>query len=352
MRKSKEVEDNSKARKLSVAALTGGMDVPSARFRVRQYIQQLDSYGVKVTEFPASLSAYPPQTHIVRPFWGIATLVSRIPSTLKSYSYDLTFLQREMFSTFKTLEPLTKRPRVLDVDDAIWMHRRGQFAAHLASQCEGIICGNSFLAEQFRQWNSHVTMIPTAVDTDAFVPGSPVEEPIIGWSGTSGGFKYLYGIESALSHVLRELPGSKLRIVSDSLPSFRQVPLNKVEFIRWSPENEVSAIQGMAVGIMPLADSQWERGKCSFKMLTYMACGIPVVVSPVGMNIEVLSHGRSGLAAKTIDDWVDALSSILQDRKQRIKMGANGRQTVLQKYSVNVLAPKLAETLLQLAEAS
>ena len=86
-------------------------------------------------------------------------------------------------------------------------------------------------------------------------------------------------------------------------------------------------------------------------MLTYMACGVPVVVSPVGMNIEVLSHGRIGLGAKTIDDWVNALQSLLEDMGQRIEMGSNGRQTVLQKYSVNVVVPKLAETLLQLAEA-
>jgi glycosyltransferase involved in cell wall biosynthesis len=256
-----------------------------------------------------------------------------------------------MLSTFVTLEQLTKRPRVLDVDDAIWVHRRGQFAARLAGQCEGIICGNTFLAEQFRQWNSRVAMIPTAVDTDKFVQGSPAEKPIIGWSGTSGGFEYLYGIEPALSQVLRELPDSKLRIVSDSLPSFRQIPLNKVEFIRWSPENEVRAVQGMAVGIMPLSDSPWERGKCSFKMLTYMACGIPVVVSPIGMNVEVLSHGRSGLAAKSIDDWVSALLLLLRDPEQRIEMGKKGRYVVLRKYSVNVVAPQLAQTLLKFAHA-
>jgi glycosyltransferase involved in cell wall biosynthesis len=257
-----------------------------------------------------------------------------------------------MLSTLVTLEQLTKRPRLLDVDDAIWVHRRGRFAARLASQCEGIICGNSFLAEQFSQWNSHVIMIPTAVDTDKFVPSSPVEKPIIGWSGTSGGFKYLYGIEPALSHVLRELPDSKLRIVSDSLPSFRQVPLNKVEFIRWSPGNEVRAIQGMAVGIMPLTDSMWERGKCSFKMLSYMASGIPVVVSPIGMNVEVLSHGNSGLAPKSVDDWVSALLCLLRDPEQRIEMGKKGRCVALEKYSVNVLAPQLAETLLKFSHAS
>jgi glycosyltransferase involved in cell wall biosynthesis len=338
-----------KAPKITVAAITGGIEVPSARFRIRQYIGRLHAYGVDVTEFSAPLGSYPPQMRLMRPLWGIAALPARIPSIWRSYSFDLTFLQREMLSTFQTLEPLTKRPRVLDVDDAIWVHRRGQFAARLAGQCEGIICGNTFLAEQFRQWSSRVTVIPTAVDTDKYLQDFPVEVPIIGWSGTSGGFKYLYGIEPALSQVLKKLPGSRLRVVSDSFPSFQEIPVNRVEFIRWSPENEVPAIQGMAVGVMPLDNSLWEQGKCSFKMLTYMACGIPVVVSPIGMNVEVLSHGRSGLAAKSIDDWVNALLFLLQDSEQRIEMGAIGRQTVLQKYSLNVVAPKLAETLLQLA---
>jgi len=336
---------------LKVACFTGGHNVPSARFRIRQYIERLHDYGIKVTEFPATLGTYPPKMHIARPLWAIGTLASRIPSILKSYSYDLTFLQREMLSTFETLEPLTKRPRVLDVDDAIWLHRRGQFAARLAGRCEGIICGNTFLTEQFRQWGPRVTMIPTGVDTDKFVQGRPAEKPIIGWSGMSAGFKYLYRIEPALSQVLKNIPDSKLRVVSDSFPSFQEIPGSKVEFVRWTPENEVSAIHGMSVGIMPLDDSSWEQGKCSFKMLTYMACGIPVVVSPVGMNIEVLSHGRIGFGAKTTDDWVNALQSLLEDMGQRIEMGGNGRQTVLQNYSVDVVAPKLAETLRQFAEA-
>lgn len=336
---------------IRVAAYTGGRNVPSARFRVRQYIDRLTNEGVGVTEFAALLGAYPPQNRAMRPFWAVATLATRLPGIVRSYRYDLTLLQREMLSTFRTLEPLTKRPRVLDVDDAIWLYRGGKFAAQIAQQCEGIICGNTFLAEIFSQWNSNVTIIPTAVDTDRYVQGQPVEAPIIGWSGTSGGFKYLYNIEPALVTVLQKIPGAKLRIVSDLMPSFREIPGNRIEFIRWSPENEVRAIQKMAVGIMPLDDSLWERSKCSFKMLTYMACGIPVLVSPVGMNAEVLSHGCIGFGAQSIDEWVSTLLLLLGDIKQRIAMGKNGRKIILDNYSVNVVASKLAGALVQLAKA-
>lgn len=341
----KAVERSNLALPISVAAFTGGRNVPSARFRVREYIEWLNAYGISVTEFSAPLGTYPPQNRLIRPLWAAATLATRLPGVLMSHRYDLTLLQREILSTFATLESLTKRPRVMDVDDAIWLHRDGRFAEKLARNCEAVICGNSFLAEKFSQWNQNVTIIPTAIDTNRFIPESSSEELIIGWSGTSGGFKYLYEIEAALYSVLQKMPRVKLRIVSNALPAFTKITTDRIEFIRWSPENEVQAIQGMTVGIMPLKDSLWERGKCSFKMLTYMACGVPVVVSPVGMNVEVLAQGNIGLGAQTDEEWVSALVFLLEDEVQRKKMGENGRQVVLNNYSIRILAPKLANTL-------
>jgi glycosyltransferase involved in cell wall biosynthesis len=253
-----------------------------------------------------------------------------------------------MLSTYMTLEPLTQSPRVLDVDDAIWLHRGGKFAEQLARRCAGVICGNAFLAEQFGRWNQNVSIIPTAVDTDRYTPAAPVNEPVIGWSGTSGGFKYLYGIESALLTVLQKIPTATLRIIADSMPSFRLIPSDRIEFIRWSADNEVQSLQGISIGIMPLEDSLWARGKCSFKMLTYMACGIPVVVSPIGMNAELLSYRECGLGPKTTEEWIDSLLELCDNIGERIRLGRNGRQAVLDKYSVNSVVPNLAQTLKQM----
>jgi glycosyltransferase involved in cell wall biosynthesis len=336
---------------VSVAAFTGGESVPSARFRIRQYVERLLDLGVELTEFSAPLGMYPPSNKILRPFWGLATLATRFPGVLSSYNHDVTLLQREMLSTFITIEPLTKGPRVLDVDDAIWLHRGGKWAAKLAQQCDEIVCGNNFTAEQFSKWNSNVTVIPTGVDINRYVPGEPSKQTIIGWSGTSGGFKYLYEIESALAEVLSKVPYSVLRIVSDSMPNFKEIPSNRIEYIRWSPDNEVKAIQEMTIGIMPLENSLWERGKCSFKMLTYMACGIPVVVSPYGMNLDVLNHGCIGYGAKTIDNWVNHLLVLLLDADQRLEMGKNGRKIIVDNYSIDVITPKLAKTLKKIAKA-
>jgi hypothetical protein len=139
--------------KISVAAFTAGRNVPGSRFRVRQYIDALKQYSVELSEFYPRAGGYPPQQKWTRPFWAAASLAGRFPGIVRSYRYDVTLLQREMLSTFLTLEPLTKRPRVLDVDDAIWLNRDSSFARKLAQISDSVICGNSFLAEYFRQWN-------------------------------------------------------------------------------------------------------------------------------------------------------------------------------------------------------
>ncbi|MHB8170315.1 MAG: glycosyltransferase family 4 protein [Thermincolia bacterium] len=333
---------------LKVAAYTGGSFVPSARFRVRQYISLLRDFGIEFTEITSKLGTYPPKNKLIRPFWALGTLSERLPDIVSSYRYDVTLLQREMLSTYVTLEPFTKRPRVLDVDDAIWLHRDGAFARRLAEICDAVICGNTFLAEQFSRWNYNVSVIPTAVDTDRYHPlasDTIHEKQIIGWSGTSSGFNYLYGIEEALGVVLKKHSNVKLRIVADKMPEFNSIPLEQMEFIRWSPENEVRVIQDMTVGIMPLEDSLWARGKCSYKMLTYMACSIPVAVSPVGMNADVLSLGKNGLGAISKDEWIDSLDWLLSNQEKARQMGKVGREHVLKHFSIHALVPQLADKL-------
>jgi len=332
---------------LKCIALTGGKNVPSARFRVRQYINAVRPLGVEIKEACSHMSAYPPPLRMVRPLWGMLSVAGRAPDVLRSYAYDVTLLQREMLSTFVTLEPLTHRPRVLDIDDAIWFHRRGGYAKRLAAVCDAVICGNSFLANHFGQWNKNIMIIPTAVDTKRFSPalGAP-KELLIGWIGTSSNFKYLYMIESALRTVLEKVPHARLRIIADKAPAFSQIPLTRTEFVHWSEEEEASAVQEMAVGIMPMDDSVWARGKCSYKMLLYMACGIPVVVSPVGMNKEILDIDSVGMGAVGEREWVDSLIFLLESESVRRKMGHSARRVAVVHFSIQVLAPKLTNILL------
>jgi hypothetical protein len=136
-----------------------------------------------------------------------------------------------------------------------------------------------------------------------------------------------------------------LKIIADRPPVFATIDAGRLAFQPWHPATEVAAIQGLTVGVMPLTDGPWEKGKCSFKMLTYMAVGVPVVASPVGMNVDVLSHGDAGHLVGSLDDWVEALSSILQDESGALAMGRAGRAIVEARYAAKIIGPRLASIL-------
>lgn len=273
-------------------------------------------------------------------------MAESLARTLRSSHYDLRFLQRNLTATLCTWELLLRKPFVFDVDDAIFLGPRGASADRIARSAALTICGNNFLAEHFSR-HGRVAVLPTAVDTLRFVPRAvtlPAKQ-VIGWSGSSSGLKYLYGIEPAILTLLLKHPDAILKVVSDKPPVFKTLPLERVVYERWSPEREVAVLQEFAVGIMPLEDDLWARGKCSFKMLTYMAVGLPVVVSPVGMNVEILAQGSCGFAAKTNDDWVDAISNLLNEPALADQMGRTGRQIIETRYARNVVAPQLAQLL-------
>jgi glycosyltransferase involved in cell wall biosynthesis len=336
---------------LRVTAYTGGDRVPSARFRVRQYIPYLEDCGVEVREFPARFGSYPPVKRLLRPVWGVATIAERLRAAVRSHAAELTLLQREMVSTLTTAERFTKAPRILDVDDAIWLLRGGRFAIAIARLCHTVICGNSFIAEFFRDHARNVVILPTPVDTDRFRPATDGHRPagVICWSGSSSGMQFLEAIEKPLARVLARNPKRRLRVVSDAPPRFPSLPSGQVAFVRWSEAVEVRAIQDASVGIMPLDDSPWSRGKCSYKLLSYMACGLPVVATPVGMNAEVLSRGRVGLSARNAGEWVDAIESVLSRPESACAMGAAGRELVVREYSLESLAVRLATILYDVA---
>jgi glycosyltransferase involved in cell wall biosynthesis len=334
---------------IKVAALTGGKYDPSARFRVRQLIPALLQEGIIMDEFIPVISKYPPLQKWLRPLWAIGALTARIPGVIATHRYDVIFLQRELISTLVTLEPMTKRPRVLDVDDAIFLHRGGKFAERLAQKVELIICGNDFIAERFSEWNKNIAVIPTVVDSHRYIPGkgncTSNSKQVIGWIGISRNFNYLYKIESALERVIKARPEVILKIISDRRPKFKGKLSGKFKYVKWSPKTEIADIQSITIGIMPLDNTDWEKGKCSFKMLQYMSCNIPVVVSPVGMNAQILNESKVGFGVNTLEEWTDALIYLLDSSEKRKKMGFNGRKLVEEKYSIDAIMVKLSSYL-------
>lgn len=334
---------------MRVAAFTGGVSVPSARFRVRQYVPLLAAQGLYVEELPCRLGKYPPDGNISRLAWGTLTFVEQCANAARTWSYDAVLLQREIISTLISVESLTRTPRVLDVDDAIYLFRGGAVARRLAKLVEVVVCGNEYLAAWFRQFHDDVRVIPTGVDTRIYMPRRHGDvcrdEIVLGWIGTSSNFEALYSVENALACVLQRFPHCRVRVISDRKPSLSSLPTQQFEFVHWSEATEVSSIQGIDIGLMPLIDTEWARGKCSFKMIQYMACGVPSVVSPVGMNRDVLALGRGAFAATDEQEWIDALGRLIASPELRASMGETARQIAYANFDIERLAPKLGAAL-------
>lgn len=337
---------------MRVAALTSGEFSPSARFRVRQHLPNLRASGLDVREYcpavnqgarlPGALgkirARYLPPLVVGQLAMNLAL---RIPGILGSHQANVTWLERNFVPGLDDAAALFKKPLVLDIDDAIWLYNpmgKSQIS-RLVGRSNMVFAGNTFIADWCSNYCSTIRIIPTAVDTDRFVPrpspkaaGSPF---IVGWTGTSGNFRFLRQVEKALDTFLRHHPQARLMIVADRPPSELAVPPEQLIFKKWCANTEHSVLQEFDVGIMPLDDSDLSRGKCSFKMLQYMAVGLPVIVSPYGMNAELLKLGDIGCAAVSGADWYGALYESMQRAEVWLKKGGVARSVLLDGFSVS-----------------
>ncbi len=344
---------------IKVAALTSGKNVPSARFRVRQHIEPLKKAGIHVREYIPALNKYAPVPFFafskgrgsipVRALWKCIKALPSVPGVMGSWAAELTWLERELDPGMFTFERFLNRPIVLDVDDAIWLTPPfGRTAAtNIGKLADVVLAGNRYIAEWFGSCARDVRVVPTSVDTDRIRPrnfedGEPSRKRfIIGWTGTSSNYASLYQIEKGLAEFLKS-HDAELVVIADQAPRFSDLNPEKVRYVKWVPDQEIAILGQMDVGLMPLPFDDWSLGKCSFKMLQYMAAGLPVVASPVGMNVEILSMGDIGFASVTSGDWYEALSSLYHDRALARRYGANGRRIVEKQFSRRVVSRVLA----------
>lgn len=345
---SEKNQPEARAGDITVATFTGGPRLPSARLRVLQHESSLGNMGIHLRRFDSSHGLYPPDGGAARRTrWLVQELTSRAWQVTRSRfeRQDVSFLQREFVSTVRTLEGLTQAPRVLDVDDAVWLVSRRDAASKIASRCDLVVAGNSFLAEYFSRF-AKVVVVPTAVDVDYYRPAADNlnSRTIIGWSGLSSGFSYLRHVTDAVRKLMVTHPGLEFHVLSDRAPVL-DLPADRVHFVEWSLQTEPRFLQSLSVGLMPLDATDWERGKCSYKMLAYLASGVPAVVSPVGMNLEVLARGDVGRQASTTDEWIGALGELIDDPSLSRRLGANGRRLAVERYSNSVVAPMIGSAL-------
>ena len=341
-----------------VCALTSGRNAPASRFRVRQHICALRTLGYDVREHcPIVPQAMPlpgalpglRRRHLapLSALWTLGHVTARIPGILASRNADLVWIERTIVPGLDEIVRLIGRPRVLDADDAVWLEGATRRSIRtLARSVDSVVAGNSYLADWFSQHCSIVHTIPTAIDCQRFHPrqdSGQLDGFRILWTGTSGNFRYLGMLRTVLRRVLQEVPAASITIVADRAPELAVLGDLPVRFIRWRESVEADALQGAHVGVMPLTDDEWTRGKCSFKMLQYMASGLPCVVSPVGMNRDVLARGACGLVATSESEWVDALVTLSRDADLCRQLGNTGRQIVEKHYDVPVIARQLSE---------
>ena len=253
-------------------------------------------------------------------------------------------------------------PIVSDYDDAVFhrydRHRLapvrwllGKKINRVMKSSQLVTAGNAYLADRARQAGAaHVEVVPTVVDLSHYsVRSASLSTPSarVGWVGTPNTWhafgKTLY---TQINDTLTAYD-AQFCAVGAELEAGR---VGNLEVIAWSEESEVDTIQNMDIGVMPLTDSAWSRGKCGYKLIQYMACGLPVVASPVGVNREIVEHGVNGFLAKTEAEWSKALITLLSDEELRRRMGLAGRKKVEQQYSLQVYGPKVASLLYDVAQ--
>lgn len=269
---------------------------------------------------------------------------------------DLVWLEKELFPYLPAWElgclHLLGAPYVVEYDDATFhsydLHMNPVVRAWLGNKIKKImgsaalvIAGNDYLADYARSAAARrIEILPTVVDTDRYLPVEtrpPDQEFVIGWIGSPSTAKYLELVEGPLRQ-LSENNNVRLVTVGVNSPDFSGV---KMTSRQWSEQSEVEEIQAFDIGIMPLADSPWERGKCGYKLIQYMACGVPVVASPVGVNRQIVDHGVNGFLASTPDEWLQAFSTMIADRQLAARMGAAARCKAVESYSLSFAGPRL-----------
>jgi glycosyltransferase involved in cell wall biosynthesis len=324
---------------IKVTALTAFNNDPCSRFRFRQFIEPLAAYDIEVSEHYLPLQRYRRQ-----PLAALGILL-RLPGVIASRGADITWFRRELIPERVTLERFTGGKRLFDVDDAVWLGSPTNFSERIVEMCDGVIAGNSFLAEHYKPLGKTVWIVPTVVNTDIWRPTKKTDDGIfrLGWLGTKYNLRLLNLIEEPLADFLSEHADARLTVISDAAPQLTKIPTSSLEFVSWSAETEIAATQRMNVGLMPLEDNDWSRGKCAAKMICYLACGVPAIVSPFGVNRDILDAVEVGIGARSPDEWFSAFERIYNDHKLAARMGEQGRKIVEDKYSVAANVAKLVE---------
>jgi glycosyltransferase involved in cell wall biosynthesis len=350
---------------MKVLALVAGPydTAPGQRYRIEQWEPILRRQGIELTFHGFATPELLTVIYRYGQFWEKSRLLvqafRRRMELLASISqYDLVYILREaaLFGP-----PIIERriaragvPIVYDFDDAIFFPYVSTVNGYLsllkfgASKTRAIcrlaahvMTGNAYLAAYARQHNQNVTIVPTTIDAEKYKrqPKTPSDPPVIGWTGSHSTVQHLNTVRGVLQK-LAQRERFRLRVIG--APDYRLDGV-ETEALPWRSETEVADLRPLDIGIMPLPDDNWSRGKCAAKALQYMGLAIPTVCSPVGVNSSIIQDGCNGFLAATEQEWIEKLSTLLHSRELRTRIGHAGRETVEREFCATVQAPRVAE---------
>ena len=318
-------------------------DAPSIRLRLRDCLHHYKKLDVDVTVLSVR-----------------SNLADRWRVIRQASQHDVVVLFKMIGFTKLQLALLHRaNPRIIfDFDDAV-MFREQKFLKPLSGKsfqkflrtvnhCAAVVAGNDFLAGFASACGSRVLVLPTAIDVGKYQlkTFSDGQGLTIGWMGLSDGLPYLELIQPALVQLSERFPGLKLKVISDKPLELDGVV---VENEIWRPETEQAHLASFDIGIMPLWDSLWTRGKCGYKILQYMGVGTAVVASAVGANNQIIVHGENGFLARTEDDWMQSIATLVESAELRKNFGLRGRELIERSYSLEAFADAYVKLIREVA---
>lgn len=340
------------------------------RLRIEQYGEYLRTEGIELAvsaffDDRGYRVLYRPGHLVAKVFAVLRGIWRRVRDLARVRSFDVVLVYRESAPIgpplFERVLGLLRIPYVFDFDDAIFLgpihpsNRRWAWLRHPSRVAEttrgacAVIVGNEYLAQWAERHNGRVTIISTAVDVDRHRPyPRPPGGPVIGWVGSSTTAPYLALLDEPLRVVAEHRPEVRLRLIGGRYAH----PSMPTEEVAYDLEREPLHVSSFDIGVLPEPDDEWTRGKGAFKALIYMAAGLPVVASHVGVNPDIVVDGVTGYCVTDDAGWIDALERLIADPELRARLGRNGRARVEEMFSTRVQGPRLAAVLRHAADAN
>ena len=351
-------------KRIAILAPYPSDEAPSQRFRFEQYLSILEENGYEYAVFPFldldSWNHFYSKGKFLKKTFGFSKgFFKRLILLFSIRKYDHVFIHREASPIGPPIfefiiSKLLGKKYIYDFDDAIWMANYSQNNArfhrlkaywkvkYCIKWAGKVSAGNEYLASYARKFNAEVQIIPTTIDTENHhnsIIDYQKEQITIGWTGTHSTLRYLLPLLPVFKSI-SEKYNVPLVVISNENPHF---DLENFTFIQWKKASEIEDLKKISIGVMPLEMDQWSEGKCGFKGLQYMALGIPTVVSPVGVNKEIVDHEINGFLAADLVDWQRYLEQLILDSPLREKIGRNGHQKVMANFSVLAIKNKFLQ---------